>query len=79
LGFSVVGCAPGELVTVGATWTIGGQKVQTEAQYIAPASGVVEPAKFPSVAGTYTGVEPYGLWWTNDLVDVPEEADILEP
>jgi dienelactone hydrolase len=79
VGFSVVGCAPGELVTVGATWEIGRHKVHTEAKFVTPDNGVVEPARLASVGGTYTGVEPYGLWWTTDFIDVPEEADILEP
>ena len=79
VSFSVVGCTPGEHVTVGAAWTIGGEKVQTEAQFVAPHNGEVDPAKLASVGGTYTGVEPYGLWWANRFVDVPEETNILQP
>lgn len=83
VSFSVVGCAPGEVVKVRASWAIGGDKVETEAQFVAPGvgpdSGVVKPAELPSTGGTYTGVEPYGLWWANDFVDVPEEPDILAP
>jgi dienelactone hydrolase len=79
VGFSVVGCAPDEPVSVSATWRVGGVAVRTEGRFVAPPSGVIAPARLPSQGGTYTGTEPYGLWWTNDFVDVPDEADILEP
>ncbi len=61
--FFVTGCTPGEVVTITAGWTVGGTQARSEAQFVAPADGVVDPARLPSVAGSYTGVEPYGLWW----------------
>jgi dienelactone hydrolase len=79
VAFSVEGCAFGETVSISASWEIGQQTVRTEAQFVAPASGVVEPAKQPSIGGTYTGVEAYGLWWSIDLAEVPDEPDPLVP
>jgi dienelactone hydrolase len=77
--FTVEGCTPGEPVTVSASWEIGRQPVRTEAHFVAPASGVVDPAKQPSTGGTYTGVEPYGLWWSIDVPEVPDDPDPLTP
>jgi dienelactone hydrolase len=61
--FVVAGCTPGELVTVTASWSAGAAKARTQARFVAPENGVVEPSSQPSVGGSYTGVEPYGLWW----------------
>lgn len=61
--FAVVDCEPGELVTVTASWTVGESEAYSEAHFVAPESGAVEPGRQPSVGGSYTGVEPYGLWW----------------
>jgi dienelactone hydrolase len=77
VGFSVVGCRPGGDVVVTATWTIGDVKVNSEAHFVAPANGTVVPATQPSLGGTYSGVEPYGLWWSIASGSVPEEADPL--
>jgi dienelactone hydrolase len=79
VGFTVEGCTPGERVALSASWEIGRQRVRTEAHFVAPANGVVEPATQPSEGGTYTGVEPFGLWWSLDLPEVPEDPDPLAP
>jgi dienelactone hydrolase len=77
--FVVADCTPGELVTIGADWNVGTEHVRTEAQFIAPASGIVEPALMASVGGSYTGVDPFGLWWSVDLQDVSQATSSLEP
>jgi dienelactone hydrolase len=77
VGFTVAGCAPGETVTVRAAWRIGDEQVETEGQFAAPPDGIVDPARLPSVAGTYTGIEPYGLWWSIPGPDVPHDPDLL--
>jgi dienelactone hydrolase len=61
--FVVADCTPGELVTVTASWAVGAGAAHSEAQFVAPENGVVEPARLSSVGGSYIGVEPHGLWW----------------
>jgi dienelactone hydrolase len=77
--FSVVGCRPGETVTVRATWRTGDEQVQSEARFNATDTGIVEPARQASIGGTYTGVEPHGLWWSIGPCDADQAAESLEP
>jgi len=76
---AVTGCAPGELVTVGASWAIGDHQAQSEAQFLAPPDGVVEPARLASIGGSYSGVEPYGLWWAVGAAAAQSATESLEP
>jgi dienelactone hydrolase len=77
--FSVTGCAPGEIVAVSASWVVGDEEVRGEARFEAPETGVVEPARLASVAGTYTGIEPYGLWSLVDIKDARAATRSLDP
>jgi dienelactone hydrolase len=61
--FIVDGCTPGEVVTVTASWAVGAAQAHSQAQFVAPESGVVTPAVQPSIGGSYAGTEPHGLWW----------------
>jgi dienelactone hydrolase len=79
VALSVAGCAPGELVTIEATWRIGDETVRTGGQFVAPPDGVVDPARHDSIGGTYLGVDPYGLWWSIGRQDVPDDPDLLGP
>lgn len=79
VSFSVVGCRPGEAVTVKASWRIADERVQSEARFNATDTGIVEPAKQVSIGGTYTGVEPHGLWWSLGPYDADEATQSLEP
>lgn len=38
--------------------------MRSEAEYVADELGVVDPSTNPSVGGTYTGADPFGLWWS---------------
>jgi dienelactone hydrolase len=77
--FSVVGCSPGEAVTITAAWTIGDEPVRSEARFTAPGTGVVEPGRQASIGGSYLGVEPHGLWWSVGLEDADRATETLEP
>lgn len=79
VSFSVVGCTPGETITVRASWPIGGQPVQTEGQFTAQPDGIVDPARQESTGGTYAGTEPHGLWWSVPGPEVPRDPDLLGP
>ncbi len=77
--FAIAGCAPGELVTVTASWADGDWQASSTAQFIAPGNGVIEPAEQASVGGDYTGVEPYGLWWAAGPAAAAAAVDSLAP
>jgi dienelactone hydrolase len=77
--FSVVGCSPGEAVTITAAWTVGGEPVRSEARFTADSTGTVDPARHPSIGGSYTGVEPHGLWWSIGLSHTDLATETLEP
>lgn len=62
-----------ELVVIEVTGLTAGDEVKlvgdlggwrSEAHFIAGSEGVVDPARDASVAGTYTGVEAMGLFWS---------------
>jgi dienelactone hydrolase len=77
VSFTVAGCTPGETVVLRAAWHIGDQRVETEAQFVVPLDGIVDPAQLPSAGGTYTGIEPYGLWWSIAEPELPEDPALL--
>jgi dienelactone hydrolase len=77
--FSVVGCSPRETVTITAAWTIGGEPVRSEARFTADGSGIVDPGRHASTGGSYTGVEPHGLWWSIGLSDADLAVESLDP
>lgn len=58
------GFEPGSTVTVRAAVDIAGELYHAEGVYRASATGSVNTATDPSVAGTYQGIDPYGLWWS---------------
>jgi dienelactone hydrolase len=77
--FAVTGCTAGELVTVTASWLVDGDEVRAEAHFEAPDDGIVDPRRLASIGGTYTGVEPHGLWWSVDIKDARAATGTLEP
>ena len=64
VGFRVTNLVPGERVVVRVSWETKGVPVVAEGQYLADRYGDVDPASGASFAGTYTGVDPFGLWWS---------------
>jgi hypothetical protein len=79
VSFRILGCEPGELITVRASWRVGSEEVCSKAQFTAPQSGAVDPGRLPSIRGTYTGVEPHGLWWSVAMADARAATRSLEP
>ena len=70
IGIVVSGCAPGREVTLTATACFDGCARTASATFLADRGGVVDPAGHAAVAGSYTGIDPFGLWWSADP-DVP--------
>jgi dienelactone hydrolase len=77
--FEVAGCVPGELVTITASWAVADAQARSEARFAAPEDGIVAPGRLPSVGGSYTGLEPYGLWWAAGPAAAAPGTDSLEP
>ena len=68
----VAGLKGGQRVAIEATMTDTAGVVWTSrGVYRADADGVVDPAQQPSVNGTYSGVDPAGLFWS--MVPLPAE------
>lgn len=66
----LTGALPGTAVTVTASLIDDdGREWSSRATYFADATGSVSSAKQASVAGTYTGIERYGLLWS--MLPVP--------
>lgn len=66
IGALVSGCTPGAPVTLTATACFDGSARAASATFVADRRGVVDPALHASVAGSYTGIDPFGLWWSAD-------------
>lgn len=60
----ITGCAPGEHVAVRATSGYEDATMVAEAVFEARADGSVDLTTQPSIAGTFVGVDPFGLWWS---------------
>ncbi len=60
----ISGCIPGRPVTVVASCRIDGFVHQATATFTAGETGCVDTAHDASAAGSYTGTDPFGLWWS---------------
>ena len=67
----VSGCAPGSPVVVTARVEMPDATREARASFRADAAGTVDTGRDTSLAGTYTGVDPFGLWWSGDPVAGP--------
>lgn len=74
----ISGCAPGERVTVRATSELQGTLLEAEAAFEARPDGTVDVRTQASVAGTFSGVDPFGLWWSG-VPKGPAPAPIDQP
>jgi dienelactone hydrolase len=67
-GVVISGCEPGEPVVVRARAETGNTTREAVATFRANQGGTVDTGQDASLAGTYTGTDPFGLWWSGDLV-----------
>src|SRR5215469_15519787 len=77
-GVVITGCEPGSPVTVRAFVEIDNTTREAMATFRASDSGTVDTGRDASVAGTYTGVDPFGLWWSGDIAG-PSARGIPSP
>ena len=75
VNISVQRLKPGERITVRATYEHPGKTqstcYQSYAHYKAGMNGCIDLTKSPSLNGTYTGIEPMGLFWS--MVPIPNQ------
>jgi dienelactone hydrolase len=60
----VAGCEPGSMMDVAATMETTKVTARSSAVLVAQVDGTVDIGKQASVGGSYSGVDPYGLWWS---------------
>ena len=68
VGVVVTNCEPGASVGVTASVEIAGGIFEAAGAFVADQAGRVDTAVHPSQAGTYTGVDPFGLWWSGTVM-----------
>ena len=64
IGILISGCVPGRPVTITASSLIDGSVHEATATFTANHTGLVDTARHASTAGSYTGSDPFGLWWS---------------
>ncbi len=63
-GVVISGCAPGQAVTVTASARVDRSVHEATAIFTADHTGTVDTARRASTGGSYTGIDPFGLWWS---------------
>jgi dienelactone hydrolase len=64
----ISGCDAGSQVVVQARVEIDGTTREATATFRASRAGTVDTARNASHTGTYTGADPFGLWWSGEVV-----------
>lgn len=67
--FHVEGATPGAPVEVRVSWLVSGTTVSSAAWFVAGPDGQVDPRRQPAFAGSYSGIDPFGLFWTARAAD----------
>jgi dienelactone hydrolase len=70
-GVIVKGCEPGSRVVVQAHVEIDHMVREAVAAFRADHAGTVDTGRDASLNGTYTGADPFGLWWSGNLAGPP--------
>jgi dienelactone hydrolase len=70
----VSGCSPGSRVSVEALVEIDGAVFRAEGVYRVSDAGGLDTATASSEAGTYQGIDPYGLWWSGEQIGAATTA-----
>src|SRR5919206_4285026 len=64
----IEGCAPGTRVEVTCRTEVSGGVHDSHAVFVADSVGTVNTARDPSIDGSYRGVDPFGLWWSAEVI-----------
>lgn len=76
-GVLVTGAPPGGTVAIEATLELGGHTWSCAGVYVADRDGEVDTAEDPSSGGSYRGVDPFGLFWSDS--SGMYDWDVLHP
>src|SRR5262249_61934189 len=79
VGIQVSGLEPDAHVTIIASIDSGESRFVSDGRFRADGSGCVDTATFASHAGTYMGVDPFGLWWSGSRVGPAPATPGLAP
>lgn len=79
LAIRLHGGAPGEPVTVSVVCRFPGSLMRAHARFVADADGTVDLTRDAPVAGSYTGVDPMGLFWSRAPVAPGPDAGPVDP
>jgi dienelactone hydrolase len=79
VGIRVSRLEPNAHVTITASIDFGGSRFVSDARFRADSHGCVDTARFASHAGTYMGVDPFGLWWSGSRVGPAPSTPGLAP
>ena len=60
----LIGCEPGEPVEVEVSWGVGSEVLFSTASYVADQEGHINPRSTAAFAGSYLGVDRFGLLWS---------------
>ena len=74
VGLVITGCQAHEPVVVQGRIDDGVACYEAEATFDADEHGIVDTARTASRAGTYVGIDPFGLWWSGTLAGPSAEA-----
>lgn len=77
-GVLLTGAPPGADVTIEATLDLCGRSWSCTGTYVADRDGEVDTAADASSGGTYSGTDPFGLFWSVTL-DAPYDWSLLHP
>ena len=64
VAFRIEGCTPDGEVVVRAAFDLQGTAFRSEGRYTADGDARLDPATAPSTGGSYTGLDPFGLFWS---------------
>jgi dienelactone hydrolase len=76
LQLTAFGCEPGRAVQVAATLEAPEGTARSSAVLIAASDGTVDIARDASEGGSYSGVDPFGLWWSAQTTAAPQPPSL---
>lgn len=74
----VTGLMPHQTIEIHTT-TIRGNNIswQSHAKFIADSKGIVDVSQQPPISGTYKGIEPMGLIWSQEPSQISDDSDVF--
>jgi dienelactone hydrolase len=67
-GLIITGCPPRTEVVIRTRVDDGGSGYEASGTFVSTDAGKIDTSASPSLRGTYEGIDPFGLWWSGELV-----------